>query len=273
MSGLNPPTPNHAHGTDGDISNYSGKGEAAVPDVVGALTGIRVWRIGDDGTLLGAFMPSPWGPGVNTAQCFHTERIRVHSVFGLGDTDGRPWFDKHGVPHLPTNWEWSRSCPGVARSNSGCGFYAATGNSKPRGITGDVVGVVEMWGNVEFGPLGLRASKARIVAVVDPFPDGDVQTPRIKEEWTQAHNEWLEVVHNPPMWYQAWSGRYLDWKVRKDKTLFRLKRLSDDYTHNRDAYKRYLKFREKYGHLAMFPTVDALLSEYPCPPLTDLWNE
>ena len=140
--------------------------ELKIPDVYGSLRGIRVWNMTSHDTpwLCGVTFSQRWHDGENIAQCFSTTRI--------GGTEGPGY---HGL-HYETNngaiipergYEFGHGCPGVARGNHGCGFFANHGARTP-GYRGYVIGVIDMYGDVELGPVGLRSSKARIVALQRP---------------------------------------------------------------------------------------------------------
>lgn len=108
------------------------------PFAIGAIYGVRSWRIGPLGILRSVVYKSDWKPGVNEAVCRGFRRDRL---------DGRPI---ESASHL-------KACH--------CGFYAFTeGSSDYRGVT-RVTGVVKMYGLVVPGSHGSRAQRAEIVAL------------------------------------------------------------------------------------------------------------
>jgi hypothetical protein len=127
------------------------------------LYAIRSWDVDRLGRLTGVSYPQVWTPGENVAVC------------GGGDKSR------------------SRARPGIGHSmkNCTCGFYAysSPGNSTP----GEIKGVVSYAGDTVVGSLGVRTSRATIVALVDPT--------------TRANPRWRSV------WVELWRGRGVPQKM------------------------------------------------------------
>jgi hypothetical protein len=119
-------------------SEYAGAGD--VPLVPGTLRVFRSWFVNADGWLEAMNFPAVWGPGLNVAHCM-----------GSGGV-GRNVTPMSRVP--------DPACT--------CGFY---GTYKPPSFISPlhlnaIHGVVQVSGRVILGTKGVRAQKARIVAVV-----------------------------------------------------------------------------------------------------------
>lgn len=108
---------------------------SGTPWATGSMYGIRRFEVNEKGWLTGAVRQTYiYQPGTNEALCL----------------------------------DWG-SDPGhvVASTNCTCGFWAY--NSPLRmgsRENGSIVGIIEGYGRVTYGPHGFRASKARIVAVI-----------------------------------------------------------------------------------------------------------
>lgn len=114
-----------------------GRWESSAEPVVGALIGLRTFRVGDDGVLVPAsdVNPAPWTPGENIATC---------PMMGGPD---------HRIP--------GEGCS--------CGIYAygslSAAEASHYGHASHVLAFVEGYGKVRYGDLGYRAERARIVSV------------------------------------------------------------------------------------------------------------
>lgn len=105
------------------------------PWATGSMYGIRRFEVSEEGWLTGAVLQSYiYEPGTNEALCLDREADPDHVIASAGCT---------------------------------CGFWAYNNplrlGSREAGV---VVGIVEGFGHVTYGPHGFRASKARIVAVI-----------------------------------------------------------------------------------------------------------
>ena len=146
-----------------------------------ALTGMRAWRVNQDGSLISpVYTGFVWGAGDNVA---------VH-----GDGTANPWARPPvGHDECPT-----RECS--------AGFYAYHSEDywfANDGSTGSyaahfpwVSGLIAGWGRLVNGPKGFRCGKATIVALCLP-----VQKPRAWEE--------LSVVREWGSW-EAWVEYAVD---------------------------------------------------------------
>lgn len=141
-------------------ADCGGDAEIDIPDYMGALYGLRGWWNVSQGYLRALHLPQVWTPGENTAYCLEARKL----PFGSGDPGIGFTFNDRGVPTVRGGWE-KTLCPGVAVDKHGCGFYAY---HREYGLSpsGNVWGVIAMYGDVEIGPLGMRSSRARIVALL-----------------------------------------------------------------------------------------------------------
>jgi hypothetical protein len=168
------------------------------PFVAGSLFGLRAFRIDPLGRLTGVTHRDVWTPGQNAAVCHRPpykepERVdedvarkaaeaasRVYSPGGLMSMSN--YYTTYAQLASGIIWPGEPNTQpkdhSLAATDCACGFYAYfDGNDyldKESWIDdGDaaVGAVVEGWGVCTVGSRGFRASKARIVALIDP--DGD----------------------------------------------------------------------------------------------------
>lgn len=105
------------------------------PDfAVGSMLVMRQWTQDKQGRLHSPHQNFLWKPGESVAECHFS-------------------FSNEGAKH--------------PRQGCGCGFYAYYQDTF-RPHHGTVTGIIEAYGHVVIGELGVRAQKARIVAVVEP---------------------------------------------------------------------------------------------------------
>lgn len=160
--------------TNGE-KGHGGLGDFVVPDGINPVRGYRKFSLSPEGWLRGVSFPQRWVPGVNEAHCHLARPIKgvtpppqARAPFFLGWSNGLGVVqDEHGQLVLANGFEHA-PCPGVARDNHGCGFYARHGGKLDYDMYGydfTVSGVVDMFGQVEMGPQGVRAQYARIVAL------------------------------------------------------------------------------------------------------------
>lgn len=137
---------------------------------IGSLYGHRLWRMDDEGWLTGDYVRAKWAPGVNEARCYQTSIAMSGQRPAFQEGSKGPAYDFSTFePAILEGWE-PAACPGVAVGDHGCGFYVRTGNRYNSNFA-HVRGVVEAWGDVEFGYQGFRATRARIVALLKPTVD------------------------------------------------------------------------------------------------------
>ena len=123
--------------------------EHGAPLVMGKYCGVRAFEVvsGLRGTKLQAATNGyNWTPGENQARCLIAETIGISP--------------RHRV----------------ASKNCSCGFYAYFGSTPTMQVPHNsyqnprtVMGLVEAWGTVTYGEHGFQASKAKVVALVDPW--------------------------------------------------------------------------------------------------------
>ena len=261
------------------IEACSNKGEMEiVPDVLGALRGIRSFQLDDKtGYLTGVIFHQRWTEGIMEAQCLQTKvesrfesdpgvlRFRPKSnayIRGHDFVDGQPVIKKGARP---------ADCPGLARGNHGCGFYAYHGQRSPGMHYAS--GVVEMFGQVELGPLGVRSSKARLIALLRPDVYGmRPETLRISGKHVESHQNMLsKLLDERPASgteaYEKWQAkldlqsRYLIGAQRKEAQAARDLAMFDQST------------RWLYPNTPVFDSMESMLAEFPVPPLDHLFEE
>lgn len=259
--------------------------EINVPDVYGALTGLRKWRVDEDGWLVGITFPERWVPGENEARCLSLSLEEVSPdapaayVFLHSHLPGRgrPYYlDDDGKFQPAEGYLAGEDCPGVAKGNHGCGFYARHGARKEVGYPGDVEGLVEMYGQVELGPTGLRSSKARIIALASPGEPYHVRKAR--------HN--LGQIKRAAKAIQArwpWWRRSMVWRITNDaikemrQDLATLGVLQTDARLAQDEIASWEQECERFREVTadrynvpVYPSVGAMLKAHPVEDLTYL---
>jgi len=137
-------------------------GEPEVQLVPGSLRGARAFKLSASGALTGVFHEQMWGEGENVATCYGA----------------------------------SYHYPGLAGiANCSCGFYAyfhatTVHHAKPN----TVLGIVEGYGRTTFGYSGFRSSKAKILAIYNPYlPARVVQVGLLNTRFPRLHRVWLNV--------------------------------------------------------------------------------
>lgn len=164
-------------------AGHTGLGEVTIPDGVEPVRGYRKWHmLGQH--LTGTSYHQIWTEGVNRANCYRTtfdkaSRMDQKTVYYLSEDQAGVGIggylliaeDGELVPRPGFTYA---PCPGIARDDHGCGFYARQGakleyepGDKAGAYTRRVSGVVDMWGQVELGPEGVRAQYAKIVALTE----------------------------------------------------------------------------------------------------------
>lgn len=153
----------------------------------GEVVGYRVWEIDDDLNLMSlALRNHAWTPGINEAKCTPPMQAHFHSSYPpiLGE--------EHTAPD----------------PKCGCGLYAMHSVEDAETYYGEprVLGLVIAWGNVEVHATGLRASHARVGALLC---DGSLKQQAIVRAVAQKYrvpvvktNEMLQLVareHGEPV--------------------------------------------------------------------------
>lgn len=269
--------------------NCGGGPEIEVPDVYGALLGLRKWRMDEDGWLVGITFPERWTPGENEARCLSltyeepdderpTRFIFLHTH--LPGKRGKPYYlDDDGRFQPAEGYVVGEGCPGVARGNHGCGYYARHGARREIGYPGDLEGLVEMYGQVELGPTGLRSSKARIIALVEPHEPYHVR--KAGQVLEQVREEVQTIQARWPWWRRAlvWRLTHEDVKAMQQD----IAKLAVLLTEARSARQEIAaweqecqRFREevapRYG-VPIYATTAEMLEHYDFADLTYLCQE
>lgn len=138
-------------GVPGFGTGTPGFAEADADLYLGSVVALRSWGLNTDGVLIGLFGGS-WNAGENLATCRRPKMSWIPS----------------GAPH---------DVPG---NRCGCGFWAywwdrvnlPVSQSYNAGVA-KITGAVQVYGNTLWGSKGLRASKARILAVAPTEEIGD----------------------------------------------------------------------------------------------------
>jgi hypothetical protein len=115
----------------------AGLGEMVAPDLVNAVIGYRLWRLGDD-ALWSPYVEERWDRGVHAAVC---RDDRAHHP------GPAPAHDCSCGIHA-----WYEPCPTLS--------WAATRHL--------VAGAVALWGDIELHPFGMRAARGMVVALALP---------------------------------------------------------------------------------------------------------
>lgn len=128
------------------------------------------------GSLHGVFCNDyVWGSSKNAATCLRP----VGWGFGIMGTN---FLDK-----IPAHDQVIEECD--------CGFWAYTTGEHYISVPGPAaLGVVEAWGRIVIGPLGFRASHARILGLT--FPDSDKSTSAVStlERLARVKHPWKNVA-------------------------------------------------------------------------------
>lgn len=231
---------------------HTGEGEYKVPDIIGALRGHRLWRIDDDGWLVGTHFKVRWNEGENTARCL---QARIESQLFSGSVPYQPGpvgvsYDDDGQPFFLPGFSPVK-CPGIARGDHGCGFFVRhEQHYYHMTYEPGVRGIVEGWGRVEMGTMGFRAEKARIVALLKPRLDW--------REWFQMRRlraEMNELVASLP----TAPSDEIEEIERKIRTK------SDFYGRVSRAVRLWPKVVEKYPNTPVYGELSDMIRDFPCP--------
>lgn len=266
-----------SHGWD---ETCGGGPEIEVPDVLGALRGLRVWKMSEDGYLHGVTYPERWEPGENEARCLvfrSDEDKRVLMSYSLF-AEVPYQINERGRVEPREGFSIGHGCPGVARGNHGCGFFAKHGaRLRVSGYNGPVTGVVEMYGQVELGPEGLRSSKARIVALVRPDPTPE-ETATIAK-WLDEARSVLAQAPRVPTWAYAllWIKEVREAFMTRREKIRELSHAIRDAEEVLESYDRLVsrfetETRRIYG-VPVYDSVDEMLKAHPVADLTYMVRE
>jgi hypothetical protein len=162
------------------------------PLIAGSFIGIRSWRVTDEGVLTGVHAQEPWTVSENAAQCVTpggtfgaAYRALADAVAGAGIataelawTVGKMTAAANGQVYLrkrpPKPKPRPRSVPlahPAGTLSCQCGFYAYFDLAhNPHHLASNVLGLIEGYGTMTIGERGFRASKAHIVALIEPVP-------------------------------------------------------------------------------------------------------
>lgn len=245
---------------------HGGLGEFRVPDGINPIRGYRKFGLSPDGWLRGVSFPQRWLPGINEAHCHlarpvkgvvpppQSRSIRFHGWGGgLGVRA-----DENGDLVLAEGFERA-ACPGVARDNHGCGFYARHGGKLQYHMYGydfTVSGVVDMWGQVELGPDGVRAQFARIVALKA------YEIRETTQRGIDRHAELLAAAEKELA--EAEEGD--DWPA----LAARVDKERDQVTLLSSGPGRWETAATRYAEIPVFQSDDEMLEAFPVPDLTKL---
>lgn len=139
------------------------------PFATGSLIGKRAFSVNPYGRngpyLAGPRFPQPFGPGVNHARCV-TPMMNM-SILAVD------------APSL-----WSSMPEACVERGCACGFYAYTTEGREFEAPNRMNAIIEGFGKCVVGPLGFRAGKARLLALVMPHLRGENDP--YAELWEQA---------------------------------------------------------------------------------------
>lgn len=154
------------------------------PLIAGSFTGIRSWRVNERGILTGVHARGIWTEGENNAECRDAFRALREAMMGIGVSSaeaawsmsnmfvrasGRVYLVKR--PKRPAAPVRRQTHPAATLACQ-CGFYAYFDlKANLYHIAGNVLGLIEGYGTMTIGERGFRASKARIVALIEPVPE------------------------------------------------------------------------------------------------------
>lgn len=155
------------------------------PFVAGTLVGLRAFNVDSLGRLIGPTYGQVFKPGENDAEC----RRRRDVLFG-------GW-------HIPPSLSIGPEVPSVSREavearspkhtlagvNCGCGFYAYFDGGNDYGDPSRVTAIIEGYGVCTVGARGFRASKARLLALVNK------PKRRPSHLWERMLSNYAEVQH------------------------------------------------------------------------------
>jgi hypothetical protein len=136
-------------------------------------------------------------------------------------------------PEKPTVWFENDNPPHEHWQHCGCGIYAYHHGDFPQGqsTSPHVFGIVALYGNVLYGSKGYRASKARLVGLLDPRQDDRVllrRTPSGAIVTGRRPLSTIQELHSPSR-YRAYAEMVRTYK--DDVTIF------SDVTSMLSAYK------------------------------------
>lgn len=138
------------------------------PLIAGSLVGLRSFGVDAYGRLTGVNYRRVFTPEVNVARCAGDSR-KGGFIIGPMHLAGLSC----GCPMCRPTVETAKTAPDhrVAQLDCTCGFYAYFDReANPYHKNGNVLGLVEGFGNVTVGSRGFRAEKAKLVALIDETP-------------------------------------------------------------------------------------------------------
>jgi hypothetical protein len=162
------------------------------PFVAGSLTGIRAFKVDQDGFLTGVVHEQRWLPGANDAECRLGEMGRMMVQLNekmRGSITGCVPRGHH-----------------LAGLGCQCGFYAyfKGRNTYMRGE--NAAAIVEGYGVCTVGSRGFRAEKARLVALIAPRRN---RFPRARAAWSTYLRGVRAAVRRPLHWPTHRAYRFI----------------------------------------------------------------
>lgn len=246
-------------------SGHQGLGDFRVPDSTQPLRGYRKWRMTPEGHLAGVNYPQRWTPGVNTAMCnlMQTVRIVPRNLGPVFYAAGLGWHENEDGMLSPATGYERAPCPGIARENHGCGFYARHGGrlQYEAGTDFAVSGVVDCWGQVEFGPHGIRCEHASIVALCQFALRAATERSILRGE--TKLDEMTEMLHRPEVLGSTDPTTMLELAVQVDIMREHLDEL-------KSGPARWAAVRERFPDVPVFETEAEMLEAFEVPDYTSL---
>jgi len=258
-------------------SGHTGKGGFHVPDGFEPIRGYRKFNMLGQ-WLVGCSYPERWRPGVNEARCMQLaiqpgSQLPNMPLFsdaqlkwpGVGP--GKQLLfaeDGHLVPAPGLTYA---KCPGIARENHGCGFYARHGakleydgkNPRLTGFPRRITGVVDLWGQIELGAQGVRAQYAQIVALTE-YVMPDITRTQIEAKANLV--EALRAVTTTGM--GSWMLHSHDQKILAAE-------LQLAALHEPEF--QWPEVKRNYPDVPVFATEEEMLEAFPVPNLDYLYEE
>ena len=174
--------------------------DGSTPFYMGGCLGRRMFFLDHHGTLRGVTYRAPWVDGENVAVCYNAKftpdlAAKPRPVY-LYDSGGWGFPDTDGEPGVLPMWR-ATPCDGLD-PKCGCGFYAyhqGTIKYAAQGPGLRVEGIVEAYGKMVVGPLGYRAQKARIKAILVPWSPTSAYAEALRLQYRRAIKD-LEQVRD-----------------------------------------------------------------------------
>lgn len=156
---------------------------ADTPFVAGSLFGMRAFGVTKRGQLVGPSFSTVWKDGENEAVCM---QFREPDLYGFDPTTAHPF-----RPPLKVRLNHLAHMHKVANQECGCGFYAYYRGVNDYHRSWTIQGIIEGYGTCTVGPRGFRCSKAKIVALVNPWGEREGKD---KRSHTRRVWDWVKQV-------------------------------------------------------------------------------